>query len=86
MIAVKVVVGIEVQLRHRGPDVTVLQIGGPDVEQLRQQRHALLVVMVEVDAAKPVGRSEGVGVGGRRHVAHAGIGDAPNTHRTPPVF
>ena len=49
-----VVVGVEVQLGHRGPGVAVLDVGRADVEQLRQQGHAPFVGVIEVDPDQSV--------------------------------
>ena len=77
------VVGVEMQLRHRGPDVAVRDVGGPHVEQVRQHGHAALLGVVEVDPHEAFG--------GRDHLPRVigpdfpdrFVGKMQNTHGYP---
>src|SRR5689334_4633568 len=53
-----VVIGVKVQLRHRGPGVAVHDVGGAHVEQLRKHGHAALIGSVEVDPYQAFGRGD----------------------------
>ena len=50
----EVVVGVEAHLRHRRPLVALLDIARPDINQLTEQLHAVLIGVVEVQPQRAV--------------------------------
>jgi|GEM_PF-1640822 len=75
------VVGVDVQLRHRGAVVHIAEVVPTRIDHLDEQGHAVLVGMVQMHPDDAVGTGGGVRQVGLRKVFHPGRRDPPNLHR-----